>query len=174
MAVKEDYEACENAWFDWIQKVGDCKRIVGCSCNDKQLAILNTMFPSAKVHNTDLKTWNLLHPIVSSADIVVACNVFHYSREPATWISNVLSSCRYFWMQDVFMRQRGPDGSELKEDGDAMRYTLGLKKLPNFEHPYDLNIYGDRLLDYKLYDAGSMRERKTCINFVACFRGDLP
>lgn len=172
MAVKEDLIACENAWFDWIHLVKDCKRIIGCSLNDEQLKLLHTMFPNAKSHNYTISSWNLNNLPPSTADVIIACNVFHYSPNPALWFNNVLSSCRYFWMQDLYMRYRG-DGSELGKDGDSARYALGYAKTVNLEHAHNLKQYGERLIDYRVYDAGSMRAGRTSINFVACFRGDL-
>jgi len=174
MAIKEDYVACENAWYIWSNLVSNCKQITCCSLFDEQVAPLHKLFPGAKITETDIDTWNLNYPSGVISDIVVVCNVFQASKTPSLWFNNILANCRYLWLQDLCMRQRGSDGAELgTKDPDSMRYTLGVKKLPNFEHPFDLNQFGDRLLDFMLYDAGSMKNRRLTINFVACLKGDL-
>src|ERR1700733_3882300 len=57
-------------------------------------------------------------------DLIIACNVFHYSADPTRWLNNVTASCRAFLFTDLIRRKRSLE-SELGRDGDCMRYAIG-------------------------------------------------
>ena len=171
MAIEQDYNKCRDKWRCWADHPERVGYIVTCSCDITQNAILRSLFPSAEIVNVGRDGWDLNNPCpFEDVDLIVACNVFHYSPEPFKWLDNVLSACKQFWMQDIFCRARGLN-HELQDDGDAARFCLNLRT-PYPSYLWDLGAYTSKLLDYEVYDAGSFKERKTLINFVANFKGD--
>lgn len=172
MAIEQDYAKCREKWRHWADESERIANIVTCSCDITQTAILRTLFPSAEISNVSRDGWDLNNSCpFEDVDLIVACNVFHYAAEPFKWLDNVLNACKQFWMQDIFHRARGPENSELQHDGDAARFCFNLKG-PYPSYLWDLDAYKSRMLDYEVYDAGSFKERKTLVNFVARFKGE--
>lgn len=178
MAVQEDYEAYERWFPQWADQIAvekqPVKNILSCSANFRQLDLLarlypnSSIIPTAKEHN-----WNLYDPCpYKNVDLIVACNVFHYLANPAKAFENIFAASRFFWMQDLQQRMRGGDW-ELGEGGDCMRYIYDGSRPTNFPTIYNLGVYQDRLLDYKLYDGGSKQNKRATIHFMAFFRGDV-
>jgi hypothetical protein len=177
MAVPEDYIVYQRAWSSWAELCPTTDKVIVCSGNKEQLAIVISLFPVAKVLNWDINQWDLNRPCPTSADIIVACNVFQYSPNPQVWFKNCFASCKYLWVQDLFSRPRGPDGTELSKNDptdDRVRYGFGGVFSSNTDTMFDLAVYRDRLRAIGFYDAGSFKEGKALINFAACLRGDLP
>lgn len=174
MAVTEDYDACRTYWAKWSKKFTP-RKIVSCSGNSIQVAILKDMFLVAEVINWGIERWSLDYPCQTTADVIVVCNVFHYSPNPSLWLKNCLASCKQLWLQDLFSRPRGPQGKEfsITDTGDCVRYGYGGIATSNTYDVFDLVTLKDRILDYSVYDAGSFREGKAMINFAACIKGDL-
>lgn len=176
MATVEDYEACRTYWAKWAKKFSP-KTILSCSGNSTQVATLQAMFPSAEVTNWGIERWSLDYACQIQSDVIVACNVFHYAPNPALWFKNCLSACKYLWLQDLFSRPRGEQGREISSSdaGDSTRYGYGNVFSSNapVDTAFDLATYQERLQDLQFYDAGSFRDGKALINFVACLKGDL-
>lgn len=177
MATFEDYEACTRVWEKWARHSHSPAKILVCSGNKTQLSILTNLFNRAEIIDYGITRWNLDGPCPIQVDIIVACNVFHYAYDPVKWFVHCFAACKFLWLQDLFSRPRGPDGAEISRDdpGDMTRYGLGGVFSSNApaDTAFDLAVYKDRLEAYEVYDAGSFRECKALINFVACFRGDL-
>lgn len=165
MAVDEDYTICRSAFSRWAEQILPSGRVLVCSPDVRQLEILKLALPDASIVPLGATQWDLNHPCPTTANLIVACNVFHYSPDPHLWFRNVFAACRHFWLQDLFLRYRGPEG--LGEDGDRARYGLGVGGCT------DLAAYTGRLLDYTMYDGGSYSNLRTTVHFVASFRGDL-
>jgi hypothetical protein len=173
MAVPQDYAACQRKWPIWRDRLEmSVQSVVNLSPDSKQAGILRSMFPSADIMEKTIGNWDLNEPATFSCGLVVACNVFHYSPNPTLWFQNVFKVCHWFWMQDLCLRDRGGcNGRGL--DGDQVRYAYG--GLPS-SSKFDLcalKDIKDRITDIHFYDAGSKESGKLCLNFVACFRGDL-
>ncbi len=103
-------------------------------------------------------------------DVIIACNVFHYSADPTRWFNNVTASCRAFLLTDLIRRKRSAD-SELGHDGDCVRYAIGSEE-PVTPARFDLNSFGDRLLGYLTF-AGAANEYGQALHFLALLRGHL-
>lgn len=165
MAVAGDYEACEQQFLRW--SAHPVKKVIGLSLDERQRRIVQKLYPFAQLLDFRVKDWDLNEPGKEAADLVVACNVFHYSPDPLKWFTHVLACCKQFWIQDLLFRHRGKDG--LGPDGDRTRYSYGPDGRSN---TFDLSVLGDRLLDFEAYDAGSMDCKRLTLNFVARIRGD--
>lgn len=165
MATKQDY-----AQLTILSKRLRDQSIIGCSLDTMQLRILRAKV-GFRVSNFTQDQWDLNNPAPKTADIVVACNVFHYSPNPTIWFDNVFRSCQEFWMQDLFSRRRGSPTEEFGTDGDCCRYAFGTSV--TCAKTFNLEVYRDRLLEYYTYDAGSFEGGYTLVNFIARFEGDL-
>jgi hypothetical protein len=164
MAVDQDYEACERYFLKWSKE--PVSKIIGLSLNDRQCRIVSNLYPRAEFLRWRVSDWDLNNQGRELTDLVVACNVFHYSPDPGRWFSNVLGCCKRFWIQDLLFRHRGENG--LGPDGDKMRYTFGPDTRAGV---FDLSMLGPALLDFHAYDAGSLDSGRLTLNFVACLRG---
>lgn len=169
--VPADYHNCQTYFSRWAKEYG-CTSALICSPNYLQEDLVSRLC-TGPIKVLQQEDWNLEKPCpFPNSQVVVACNVFHYSAQPVLWFQNVLASCQYFWLQDLFSRPRGGNG-ELGADGDKLRFAYGGVRTASIAYRYDLAELGDRLLDFHLYDAGSFAERRAMINFVALIRGDL-
>jgi hypothetical protein len=163
MAVPEDYAALQR--LVKLRGTGISK-VLACSPDDRQIEILQ---PLGLLVCVGKETWDLSKECSGKFDIIVACNVFHYSQDPMAWFCNALKACRELWIQDLFCRNRGFNG--LGSDGDQTRYGwhAAIAGTPTF----NLNQVEQQLLYCEYYDAGSFRSRQTCVNFAAAFKGNL-
>lgn len=114
-----DLKAYKN-WGLWSRHI-DPKTIGLLSCNNQQYDIIHGLFPNAEIIQYGINSWNLNNGQTTKHDLIVACNVFHYSDNPRLWFSNVLSCTSLLWIQDIINRKRSID-SQLGSDGDSMRY----------------------------------------------------
>lgn len=115
--------------------------------------------------------WDLNRPSRQRFDLLVACNVFMYSPDPALWFRNVLASCRYFLLLDLIRRQRDSH-DEFGSDGDRMRYAVGDER-PRVARHFDLTSLGDRVVGYRTFFGGANAQDNTPQHVVALIRGDL-
>lgn len=180
MATPQDYEVYRRVWPKWAEIClpSTNGRILLCSPDKVQFSITQLFYANHLLMQRSESEWNLNSPwLEDPVDVIIACNVFHYSYDPIKWFDNCFSACKFLWLQDLFSRPRGHNGTELSKDdpSDMTRYGLGGVFSSNVpvDTAFDLAMYKDRLLAYEVYDAGSFRECKALINFVACFRGDL-
>lgn len=163
MAVQEDYEALVHLLN---KRSLNHASIVGCSLDQKQKDIVSRYFKQTRF--VDRAAWDFDHRKDISTDVVLCCNVFHYAKDPALWISNILPVCRELWITDIIHRRRG-GLEEFGGDGDCMRYNYnGLLSLDN---RFDLSGCGDTVVDFWTYDAGSFRSGTLCVNFAAVLKG---
>lgn len=159
MAVPEDYEALRRLV---ATRPRGMHNAIGCSLNPKQLEILSSQFT---VETLSKDQWNLDNPIDRSVSVVVCCNVFHYAKDPALWISNILPVCRELWITDLIHRRRG-GLEEFDRDGDCMRYSYGQPvQIDRFD------LAQCNVMDFWTYDAGSLRSGTLCVNFAAVLKG---
>lgn len=168
MAVQEDYIALKALVLTRGLAGKADVSIMGCSLDARQIEILRLLKDPVNINRQD---WDLNKPGTRTADIIVLCNVFHYSPDPALWFKNVLACCKELWITDIICRRRGGN-SELGADGDAVRYSLGGVAIPEAKIFY-LDDLEDKLQAFWTYDAGSFRAGHLCINFVAAIKGDL-
>lgn len=161
MAVQEDYEALVRLLNKRSLKHVS---IVGCSLDQKQKDIVSRYFSQARF--LDRAAWDFDHRKDISTDVVLCCNVFHYAKDPALWISNILPVCRELWITDLVHRRRG-GCDEFGSDGDCMRYCYG--EMASSEFRFDLAQYD--VMDFWTYDAGSYRSGTLCVNFAAVLKG---
>jgi hypothetical protein len=103
-------------------------------------------------------------------DVIIACNVFHYSPDPTRWFNSVTASCRAFLCTDLIRRKRSLEG-ELGHDGDCMRYAIGGEE-PVIGPRFDLNLLDHPLLGYLTF-AGAANEYGDARHFLALVRGQL-
>jgi hypothetical protein len=126
------------------------------------------LLPSARVLGR--ADWDLDHSRRDLRfDLIIACHVFHYTPDAASWLSNVRASCRALLMFDLVSRKRSAD-SEFGPDGDRMRYAIGAHR-PRVPH-YELNGLGDVLLAHHVF-AGQPNEHGTAKHLLALIRGEL-
>lgn len=179
MAVKEDYDNLAVAARRWGKDFPQGMSVAVLSPDQTQMVKLAENLSSSIFFVLREQEWDLNKPYpanLTKPRVIVACNVFHYSPAPELWFRNCFEACKEFWLQDLVHRPRGGEirGGlvQMGKDGDHSRYRLG----PNFlEYPatFDILQFQERLLDYWVYDAGSFRDKRTMINFMARFRGDL-
>lgn len=175
MAVKEDYDNLRVAIRRWLEQ-SDRKPggvILTLSPDDTQERIIYDEIGTATYQRFLQRHWDLNEPWPGGEkpELTIACNVFHYSPNPALWFANVLGACKELWLQDLVWRPRGT--SQLGVDGDKARYCLGNLPIQSNATYFNLNLIKDRILDYWTYDAGSLRAHRTMVNFVARLKGDL-
>jgi len=127
------------------------------------------LFPRAT--HLPRKRWDLNHPGTQRFDLIIGANVFLCSGNPDRWFANVLASCKYFVIQDVVRRKRGPVG-EFGPDGDQTRFAVGDER-PRTSQYFDLATLGDRVLGFRTYFGGANEYDDEPTHFVAVLRGDL-
>jgi hypothetical protein len=151
--TESDLKAYKN-WELWSRSI-DPKIIGLLSCNQQQYNIIHELFPNSEIIQYGINSWNLNNSQKRLHDLIVACNVFHYSDNPQLWFYNVLSCTNVLWIQDIINRYRGND-SQLGFDGDSMRYSYQDFK-SSFEHTVDISQFGDvqRFFYYKSEESNS-------------------
>lgn len=162
--TEQDLIFCRESFTKWNKESN--KTALLLSANKPQTLLMDNLIPNyhlSTVFDWDLNTYAQTYVY----DVIVACNVFHYSNDPGGWFHHVFASCKEFWIQDLYVRNRGPKG--LGIDGDKIRYSYNEQR----EGTFDLGIFNKRILDIRFYDAGSYSNKATSINFVARLEGDL-
>lgn len=140
-------------WFDWSSDISP-KTICLLSCNSQQQHIICDIFKNSFIFPHTIRSWNLNNRIQEQYDLIVACNVFMYSNDPSLWFSNVLYSCKTFWIQDIINRKRG-SVSELGDDNDRMRYSYRQFK-SNFQNSVDIESFGSVTKFHSYYSSNSL------------------
>lgn len=167
MAVEQDYPALVDASIHVPRPI---QNVIMLSPNDEQYRLIREEFTGSTIYSLKKASWDLNNPTDDTADLIVACNVFHYSKNPTLWFQHVFAACKFFLIQDLISRKRNGN-NELGDDGDATRYDWRSSSQKN--HPvFDLVVFEDRLLHFQAYDAGS-RDGNHMVNFAAVFKGDL-
>lgn len=175
MAVKEDYDNLAVAARRWGESgFPQGMSAVVLSPDQTQMKKLEENLPKSVFFPLQKSNWDLNQPYpanLAKPRVIIACNVFHYSPNPFLWFNSVFAACKEFWIQDLFWRPRGHN-KQLGDDNDQKRYSLG-EFLPNSDIYFNLHTIKGRILDYWIYDAGSLRANRTMINFMARLKGDL-
>lgn len=70
-------------------------------------------------------------------DLTIAQNVFMYLKEPFSSINHIASISDYLFIQDLKYRKRSKNKSNLGDDGDVTRYSIGKSGNLN-QNPIDL------------------------------------
>jgi hypothetical protein len=161
--VPEDFQAIQKYFPRW--KKPQIQEIALLSPNHQQYSYLKQLYPTAALHVCTIKSWNLNNHSSRHYDLVCAMNVFHYAKDPALWLGNVLDCCRIFWLQDLVNRYRGGYPRQLGADGDAMRYSLLPKVKSTFEGAFDLSTYRE-LMEFHTYKADGKN-----LHFICQMRG---
>lgn len=178
MATPYDYEKYKKYWPQWATRcnLNNDSRVLICSPDQAQYRLIQMLCPEAHLMQRTEVEWDLNRPWKEDpVDIIVACNVFHYSRKPDLWFKNCFGACRYLWIQDLISRPRGIHGLEFStiDHGDCQRYRLGDNLIPSRYATFDLLTYQENLLHIEIYDAGSQEAKATLLNFIALFQGDI-
>jgi len=116
------------------------------------------------------RNWDLNGRTDRAFDLIIACNVLMYANEPASWISNILASCRYYLLIEPIRRRRSAR-SELGEDGDSCRISVGDHKT-DAPRSFNLDALGTRVLAVRTFDGGA-NEYGPAFHLVALLQGDL-
>ena len=103
--IENDLLAYKRCFTKWRKKLDEIKYICMLSPNKIQYNLVKKLFPESKLHISTVKDWNLNKPSASKYDLIIACNVFHYSPKPNLWFKNVLNSCRYFWITIFYFKR---------------------------------------------------------------------
>ena len=169
-----DYTAYAKHFPDWKSEIGIIEKIAVLSGYDKQISLMRSLYPDISVDDLSMRSWDLNTLPPRSYDLVVAMNVFHYSTNPKLWFSNVLSSCKWFWMQDLINRYRDGLG-QLGDDGDILRFKCPpLGMLSFFTNAFDISYLVDRIKKVVVYDGGGSTDPfRPSTHFLACIKGDL-
>ena len=123
----------------WKSEIKNIKFIGLLSPYYNQYQFFKEIFPDSKIIVLDRNSWDLNNQKPFKFDLISASLVFMYSPSPEKWFSNVLSSCKYFWIHDLIQRSRS-DSAILGPDGDAMRFSLSPDYISDNEQAYDLYI----------------------------------
>ena len=126
------------------------------------------VFPRATV--LPRGSWDLNEPTEERFDLLVASNVFMYSRDPERWFANVLDACAYFLLIDLVRRQRSSD-SEFGRDGDSLRFRIGEAR-PRVTDFFDLDALGSRVLGSRAYPGGANAFDASPLHAIVLMRGD--
>lgn len=167
MAVEQDYPALVNASYQVPRPI---RNVIMLSPNDRQYRLIRDAFSDSMIYSLKKESWDLNVITNHAANLIIACNVFHYSPNPGLWFENVFAACKYFLIQDLISRRRGGD-RELGDDGDAMRYGWGEPTRQDYP-VFDLAVFEKRMLHFHAYNTGSSNTGQM-VNFAAVFQGDL-
>ena len=173
--IESDLSAYHRYFTKWCEKLYKIEYICMLSPNKIQYNLIKKIFSKSKIHISTVSDWNLNNSNDAKYDLIIACNVFHYSPNPDLWFNNVLNSCRYFWIQDLIDRYRAGDHQLQSKDpvGDSMRYSY----LPNYKSEYsesfDLSLYRPYILSFVAYKATPPIEypSSTCLHFICFMKG---
>jgi hypothetical protein len=171
----EDITNLEEHLPRWKANIDIVSNIGVLSGGKIETDLLQKLFPDAWITEISQQEWDLFEEGKSEYDIIVACNVFMYSRDPGTWFKHVLQKCKQFWIQDLIRSWRtdekecadGPGG-----DSDVMRFCLPPEHLARVEHAYDLRQLSERTVDFVAYKTRG-RPDKDALSFLMNLRGDL-
>ena len=146
---------------------------VGVVCPSQQeIDLVKRAVPDASVIwitrngvSTPVPSWDITKgPYPKSLDVAVLCNVMMYISDPETAFRNLLSSCRWLWVQDL-VRGRRSSSQYFGEDGDCMRYEYSSLEKSDAPQKFDMNTLKG-LVDMQCYDVPGGR------SFVALIRGE--
>ena len=171
----EDVNILESNLPRWKEIAGEVEDIGLLSGGGVESYILQKLYPNAWITELSIDDWNLTNKGDKNFDLIVACNVFMYSRDPESWFKNVLERCKYFWIQDLIRSWRC-DASECADgpggDGDCMRFTMPPNYLARVDHAYDLTRLSDRIVEFDPYKTQG-RPDKDALSFIMFLKGDL-
>lgn len=171
----EDISVLEQTLTKWKGQVENIQEICMLSPCVEESILVQKIFPDAWITESTQSDWDLFEPGRRDYDLIVACNLFMYSRDPEKWFSNVLARCRYFWIQDLIRSWRC-DASECADgpggDGDVMRFSIPPTHMARVDHAYDLTRLGDKIVDFVAYPTRG-RPDKDALSFLMFLRGDL-
>lgn len=172
---QEDVDMINKTFPKWKESTGQVNTVGILSPCARELEIINKIFPDVWITELNEKDWDLFSPGQDEYDLLIACNVFMYSKDPAIWFKHVFAKCKYFWMQDLIRSWRsdececacGPNG-----DRDVMRFTYPPNYLARVNHAFDLRLLSDRIINFIPYQTPG-RPGKDALSFLLCLKGDL-
>lgn len=157
--VRTNHAALAHALDHAIQALGGVHspQVLLLSPHANDWRFIKSRLPGARLYVATAKTWDLNDPLSGAGyfDLIVASNVFHYSREPRVWFDNVLARTRYLVLQDLIYRRRSPRAPFLGNDGDAVRYCYSRRGVTSgFAEPFDLSEIDARIVWFQDYEGG--------------------
>jgi hypothetical protein len=126
-----------------------------------------SLFPKATALSR--RQWNLDEPGTRDFDLLIAANVFMYSRRPRQWFENALSRCAYLLLLELVRRRRGADG-EFGPDGDCMRYAIGDQR-PRVADFFDLGALDGGVVGWRTFYGGANEYDDSPLHVLALVRG---
>jgi len=156
----------------WATKLKQVNKILLLSPFDEQVQVMRSVFPAANVVIYTVNNYNLNTPLNKQFDIIVAMNVFMYSPNPQRWFDNLLPFCRCLWLQDLIYRKRSKE-RELGADTDRMRYSYPPDHIATFESAFDLNCFGDDIVEFVEYNSGGNTVSESSRHFLLYLNGQL-
>ena len=166
-----DYAMYEKVFPGWVQPFNS---ICLLSPWPEQWGLMRRLFPNAAKQCALGHThWDLYKPYTEGTfDLIVAMNVFSYSKDPDCWFRNVLAVCKEFWLQDHVCRKRSYEpGREFSSDGECMRYTYPPQAVTVFKEAYDLHSVP--VMDFVSYNDPTVNNGFPAISFLARIKGKL-
>lgn len=148
----------------------EIKKVLILSPTGERL-IYENEFPDLEFYSANEIDWDLNFRNPNKYDLIIAHNVFHYSNNPNLWLDNVMSSCKFFLMQDLLTRKRGVN-SEFCNDGDKQRYSFGDIKYFSGETFNLKNITKYSIKKFKEYSGENNSLNKGARHFICLFENE--
>ena len=167
--ISDDYTMYLRYFPVWRDTIGEISTVSILSPHPKQLDLIRSLFPNRSIHSLSRQDWDLANSVSREWDLVVAMNVFHYSQSPELWFNNILDSCKWFWIQDLIYRPRGPKG--FGTDGDCMRYSYSPDIVSPYKNAYDIFQLRDSVREFVHYRDTSVGS--TAVHFLALLKGRI-
>ena len=170
--IEKDLSAYSRYFTKWCNQLDYLEYVCMLSPNRQQYDFVKRLFPKAKLHWSTVNDWDLNKSNDAKYDLIIACNVFHYSPNPDLWFKNVLDSCRYFWIQDLIDRYRSSNG-QLGTDGDSRRYSYMPDYKSEYPESFDLSLYDKNIISFKAYKckAPLVNPNSNCLHLICFMRG---
>lgn len=141
--------------------LGAFQRVALLSPSDE----VRAMFPKAAVIGRG--DWSLHTPRPDLRfDLIIADHIGHHAPDPATWLGNVLQSCRALLLADEISNER------LHEDQGGRQTLSRRHQFPGATSDFDLGSFGDRMLCYRTFYGASKQNGNAC-GVLALIRGAL-
>ena len=153
-------------------------KILLISPNYSDFVFWKNHMPSAEFTISTIHDWNLENVFKNSRlqrwlkpgqqmqshklfDLTIAQNVFMYLKEPFSSINHIASISDNLFIQDLKYRKRSKNKSNLGDDGDVTRYSVG--KLGNLnQNPIDLTeILNTDAIKFHLEYSGEINDFHT-------------
>ena len=139
---------------------------------------VKNLFQDGTFHVSTRATWDLDYPPKNNYqfDLVVASNVFMYSKNPEKWFHNILPHTCFLLVQDLINRKRSIIPPYFGRDQDCMRYCYSTKKIKsNFKGAFDLKKIDPFILYFRSYKGGRnefhKRPQKAPLHFCLIIKG---